>query len=505
MSEKVYAWLLRLYPSHFCEAYGDAALQLFRDRWRDERGLLPRLRLWLDLLADLAISVPRQHHRVQPALIGSTAGHRSDGVPLFHTLESESPGLGALLLGSALSLVALGASISVGHLQNHHTIRVSLAHSGVSQYAWRPAWTGPAPQAAIDAESDTIAFGPPTKGAGSLRRRDAAPMFMLIASQRLLQQSAPQGAPATTIEAAVEELKLDVAERRRVIDAVIANLKQYYVSPDAAKNMADALLAHEKTGDYDAIADGARFAALLTTQLRDVSHDMHLEVVYSKAPLPDPSAGPTPERFALYRKAMEEHNCTFENVELLPHNIGYLKLNSFPDPSICQPTATAAMATLNRADALIFDLRDNRGGYPGMVSLLAAYLFDHPEYLYSPRENTTEESWTRSPVPGNRLADKPVYVLTSARTFSGAEHFSYNLKMLKRATLVGETTGGATDVGTFHRIDDHFGMGIREARAINPYAESDWAGKGVEPNVKVKAADALATAEKLLQLKRQKK
>jgi C-terminal processing protease CtpA/Prc len=136
-----------------------------------------------------------------------------------------------------------------------------------------------------------------------------------------------------------------------------------------------------------------------------------------------------------------------------------------------------------------------------MVMLISAYLFDHPEYMYSPRENTTEGSWTRSPVPGNRLADKPVYVLTSARTFSGAEHFSYNLKMLKRATLVGETTGGATDVGTFHRIDDHFGMGIRETRAINPYAEPDWAVKGVEPNVKVKAADAPDAAEKLVQIK----
>jgi C-terminal processing protease CtpA/Prc len=94
--------------------------------------------------------------------------------------------------------------------------------------------------------------------------------------------------------------------------------------------------------------------------------------------------------------------------------------------------------------------------------------------------------------------------LTSARTFSGAEHFSYNLKMLKRATLVGETTGGATDVGTFHRIDDHFGIGIRETRAVNPYPEPDWAVIGVEPDVKTNAADALATAEKLAQSNLQK-
>jgi peptidase S41-like protein len=310
------------------------------------------------------------------------------------------------------------------------------------------------------------------------------------------ERSAPQAA---------EDVKLDAAERQRVIDGVIENLEQHYIDPEVAQKMADALLAHEKSGDDNAVTDGVAFAALLTKQMRDVSHDLHLEVVYSQTPLPDRPTGPTPERLARYRRAMEQENCTFEEVEVLPHNIGYLKLNSFPEPSICRPTATAAMASLNHVDAIIFDLRDNRGGYPDMVMLIAAYLFDHPEYMYNPRENTTRRSWTRSPVPGNRLASEPVYVLTSARTFSGAEHFSYNLKMLKRATLVGETTGGATDVGVFHRIDDHFGMGIRETRAINPYSEPDWAVTGVEPDVKVKAADALKTAEKLAESKLQKK
>src|SRR5262249_52164876 len=133
--------------------------------------------------------------------------------------------------------------------------------------------------------------------------------------------------------------------------------------------------------------------------------------------------------------------------------------------------------------------------------MLAAYLFDHPEYWYNPRENTTEASWTRSPVPGNKLADKPVYVLTSAKTFSGAEQFCYDLKMLKRATIVGETTGGAAHAGVWHRIDDHFGMGIPETHAINPFGKDDWAEVGVEPDVKVKAADALAAAEKLARAK----
>jgi hypothetical protein len=302
-----------------------------------------------------------------------------------------------------------------------------------------------------------------------------------------------------------ERAKLDAAERQRVIDAVIANLKEHYVYPDVGQKMADALRAHEKSGDDNAEIDDEAFAHLLTKQMRDVSSDLHLVVVYSQAPLPPQPTGPTPEGLARYREAMERDNCTFEMVEILPRNIGFVKLNSFPDPSVCRGKATAAMASVNHSDAIIFDLRDNRGGEPEMVALMAAYLFDHPEYLYNPRENTTVKSWTLSPVQGNKLADKPVYVLTSARTLSGAEQFCYSLKMLKRATLVGETTGGAAHSGVWHRIDDHFGMGIPETKPINPFSKTDWAGTGVEPDVKVKAAEALRTAEKLVESKLPKK
>jgi hypothetical protein len=293
-----------------------------------------------------------------------------------------------------------------------------------------------------------------------------------------------------------DDAKLDGAERQRVIDGVIKNLNEHYVDREVAQKMAEALLAHEKNGEDNAVAEGTAFAALLTKQMRDVSHDLHLEVVYSGDRLPDMGA-PTAESAANYRRALERENCTFEAVRILPHNIGYLKLNSFPDVSICRSTAVAAMGSLNGANAVIFDLRDNRGGYPEMVMLIAAYLFDHPEYMYNPREAPTERLWTRSPVAGSKLADKPVYVLTSETTWSGAEQFSYDLKMLKRATLVGETTRGGAHAGVFYRIDDHFGMGIPEVRAVNPFSKTDWEGVGVEPDVKVKAADALRAAEGL--------
>jgi hypothetical protein len=492
MSEKIYALLFRLYPSHFRETYGNEALQLFRDRARDEKGFLRTLRLWLDLLADLAISVPREYFYAEPELIAAS-GQRLSGTPLFYVVSDESPRPGALFLGGMLSLAALVTFSSLlSHGGNHRPRNTSARQLQRAAAPSSSASIRSSPQAADNTNSPG--------GAEDQAITSTAQPWDTGSSAQPMQEHG-----AAAIATAVRHGNLDAAERQRVIDGAIVNLKQHYIYPELARKMANALTTRGKRGDDDAMTDGETFANQLTNQIRDVSHDMHLELVYSEDPLPQHPSGQTPGGLARYREAMQQSNCTFERVEILPRNIGYLKLNSFPDRSVCERTATATMATLNNVDAMIFDLRDNRGGMPDMVEFMAAYLFDHPEYWYNPRENTTQQSWTLSPVPGNRLADKPVYVLTSARTISGAEQFCYDLKMLKRATLVGETTRGAAHSGVFHRIDDHFGIGIPETNPINPFSKTDWAVIGVEPDVKVKAADALQTAVKLAQSKLQKK
>lgn len=456
MSEKLYGCLLRLFPARFRQAYAEEAILLVRDRVREERGFFLTLRLWLDLLIDFAVSVPRQHYHASQASQYVQTSQSGDLSLWFRAGETAPPRPVALLFGGVLSLATLG------------TVPALINHFGNSRLP----------------------------GAPAIQSRRAS--LAVLGFRKLHAPQSNRNDPGRRL---TEGETLDGAEKQRVIDGVIANLKAHYIYPDLADQIADALLKEENAGKYGGIADGAGFAAVLTSRMRNVSHDMHLEVVFMRQPLPSRSTGPNPESLARYREAMQENNCTFEKAQVLPGNIGYLKLNSFPDPSVCGSTARLAMASLNSARAVIFDLRDNRGGFPGMVMLIASYLFDHPEYMYNPRENTTDRLWTRSPVPGNKLADKPAYVLTSARTSSGAEHFSYDLKMLKRATLVGETTGGATDVGTFHRIDDHFGIGIRETRTINPYSEPDWAVVGVQPNLKVRPAEALKVAEKLAEQK----
>jgi hypothetical protein len=187
------------------------------------------------------------------------------------------------------------------------------------------------------------------------------------------------------------------------------------------------------------------------------------------------------------RSANVLQKCSFEKLERHPGNVGYVKLSWFPDPASCHDIAEAVMQRLNETDAVIFDLRDCTGGYPEMVRSMASWLFDHPVPWYNPRATSAAESVTDSPVPGSRLAHKPVFVLTSPRTFSGAEHFTYDLKQLKRATIVGETTSGASHAGPT--------TPLRQIAAAEP--KPVWEGVGVQPDVQVKAAAALETAEKL--------
>ena len=479
MSERIYSCLLRLYPASFREAYGDAAMELFRERLRDERGFWPRLQLWLDLLFDLVLSVPRTRCCSQRTLVHASA-QKLCGAPSFYVLEDDPLRPSAILFGGVLALAGLsGLSVLIGRTD-----------------AYRPSLAGTHSAVASRRLNSFFMLKSPILGFSD----DPDQAFVAGVPGEPKPRSKPQLIEAVYLVTSAEP-KLDDAERDPVVEAVATNLKEHYFDRGAAQRMAEALISHEKNGDYNATTDGAAFADLLTKQIREVSHDPHLMVVWSAEPFPAGPPAPPPGAIERYHEALRQNNCTFEKVEILPHNIGYLKLNSFPDPSVCRSTAVAAMATLNNADAIIFDLRDNGGGYPDMVSLIASWLFNRPVAWYDPRNNAAEPSLTQSPVPGSRLADKPVYVLTSATTISGAEQFCYNLKMLKRATLVGETTHGSAHIGTFFRLDDHFGMGIPETKPIKPYGQADWEGTGVEPDVKVSAGDALETAEKLAQSK----
>ena len=331
-----------------------------------------------------------------------------------------------------------------------------------------------------------------TKAIGKLDVKEGDPAVVADFGLRAL----PPGASVSDLN-----FKIDAATRAKVIDGGAAALNESYVFPDTAKKMEEAVRAHLKKGDYDAITDGDDFAKRLTDDFQAVSHDKHLHVMFSPASLPDmDSQTPDPKREAEERKEMERMNCGFNKAEILEGNVGYLKFDFFADPAICGPTVVAAMNFLANVDAIIFDLRENGGGDPKMVAFISSYLFaerTHLNDLWTRKGDVTDQYWTLQYVPGKRLDGKPAFVLTSKDTFSGGEEFTYNLKTLKRATIVGENTGGGAHPVRGHRITEHFGIGVPFARAINPITHTNWEGIGVEPDVKVPSADALSKAKAL--------
>jgi hypothetical protein len=306
--------------------------------------------------------------------------------------------------------------------------------------------------------------------------------------------------------AKLDDIQLDAAIRQKTIDAISKQLTEHYVFPDVATKMIQGVHEHQEHGDYNSITDGNEFADALSRDLRSVSHDQHLFVGYNAYLMPElagSAAGPhepSPAEQARFRTMLEHQNCSFSKLEILNHNIGYIKFDAFPPAEFCGPTVVAAMSFVANTDALIFDLRENHGGDPSMVDFMVSYLFRQPTHindLAARDDNEPHQYWTLPWVPGQRFIDKPVYVLTSHGTFSGGEEFTFDLKTQKRATIVGEVTGGGAHPVRGMPAGDHFTIGVPFARPINPVTKGDWEGTGVEPDVKVSAADALAAAEKL--------
>jgi hypothetical protein len=293
---------------------------------------------------------------------------------------------------------------------------------------------------------------------------------------------------------------LDAGTRQRVIDNVIAAMNERYVFPDVAKKVEAALRDPAQRGALDT-DDPKAFAQRLTEALQAQTRDKHLRVMASEQPVPEPTQAhrPAAEDIARFKAQEEARNFGVERVERLPGNIGYLELRGFANAEWAGDAIASAMSLVAHTEALIVDLRRNGGGDPATVALVTSYLLDertHLNDLYFRPENQTTQYWSLDWVPGKRFGGrKPVYVLTSGRTFSGAEEFSYNLKNLKRATLIGETTGGGAHPGELRKVGTHFRMFVATGRAINPISKTNWEGTGVEPDVKVKADDALRIAQ----------
>lgn len=296
------------------------------------------------------------------------------------------------------------------------------------------------------------------------------------------------------------------ADRKAVIDAVIAHLDTDYILPEAGRRGAQQLRKARDARELGVPKQGDAFAKQLTELLRESTGDGHLTVEYSEKALAE-----HPQQDAAFLAQENERyygahvNFGVKKAERLEGNIGLLELTVFPPSSMGGATVAAAMQVIAHTDALIIDLRKNGGG-SDTVALVASYLFDEQQQLsgiYHRPADKLQQHYTQAYVPGAKFGGaKPVFVLTSKRTFSAAEALTYDLQALKRATVVGEPSGGGAHPFSYQRIHPHFVLWSVKEKSVNPITGTNWQGTGVQPDVRIEADKAL---EKALELIRQRK
>lgn len=278
-------------------------------------------------------------------------------------------------------------------------------------------------------------------------------------------------------------------------------MNDYYVFPEVAQKTSKHLNQKLKAGYFDSFTTLESFAKALTEEVQAINKDKHMQI------------SPTPPRQARdnsLERMFEDNrhelsylrNNTggFKEAKKLEGNVGYFDLRNFAPLRIAADYADSFMQLLSTSDAIIIDLRKNGGGDPATVQYLCSYFFNkkvHLNSLYFREGDRTEEFWTLDEVNGEKMPDIPLFVLTSERTFSGAEEFSYNMQTQKRATLIGQTTGGGANPGRGMLINEKLFVFIPTGKAINPITKTNWEGVGVIPEVKTSPEETFAKAHEL--------
>lgn len=323
-------------------------------------------------------------------------------------------------------------------------------------------------------------------------RLNSPPADISPSATRALADEASSDAPAPEPVLASLGQGVVTPEQRGALLRVMAELLgKHYVFPETAASLGQKLIEAERRGDYAALSTVTQLTARLTDDLQRLAGDKHLGL--QEVPSGDRSpagAGPPPNA----------DNQGYAESRLLEGNVGYVDLRIFAPAEVAQEAAGRAMAAVATADALVFDLRNNMGGAPSGVQYLCSYLFAdkvHLNSLYWREGERTEEFWTLDEVRGAKRPNVPVFVLTSERTFSGAEEFAYNLQTRKRATIVGEVTRGGANPGNSYALAPGLMMRVPTGRAINPVTNTNWEGVGVQPEVPVDEEQALERALEL--------
>ena len=278
-------------------------------------------------------------------------------------------------------------------------------------------------------------------------------------------------------------------ERSQIIDAIADLIEENYYDVEKASSIAGDLRRERTTKSFASSNTKIQFAAALTEFLHPF--DGHFAVTWTDGEdiLDHHDAG--------WDKIARRTNFGFEDVQVLPGNVGYIRLTSFEAPKIAAKTAVAAMGMVANTDALILDLTNNGGGEPEMVQLMLSY-FIGPEpkqvgELYWRANDKLQQYWTQPFVPGERFLDRPLFVLGGAATASAAEMFIIQIKNHKRGKIVGQQTYGAGNAGEVFKPSTDFEIFISNGGQV--HAKDVFDGVGIAPDVETSTGKELSHAQ----------
>ena len=300
---------------------------------------------------------------------------------------------------------------------------------------------------------------------------------------------------------------------RQVAHATAGVVEELFVDVAQGKAIAADLRRKAEAGTFDAVMGGAEMATALTDAMHTVENDKHVNVRFKPGDAsPVLTAAQALERFRSQQRTgggvspfgtPEEQRLANYDVKAarhLPGNVGYLELTAFQMTPEAREVVTAAMRMLENVDAMIVDMRANRGGGQPAVNYLASYFLpaDGRELMTVRSRSMPEPMVSRAvATPTRKFEHVPLYILTSGKSFSAGEAFPYILQQFGRATIVGETTPGGGRPNAFVELGGGYVLSVSIAASIHPRTGTGLQGTGVVPDVKVAAPDALETAHKL--------
>ncbi|WP_048506643.1 S41 family peptidase [Chryseobacterium angstadtii] len=289
-----------------------------------------------------------------------------------------------------------------------------------------------------------------------------------------------------------KKTQIDQTTIKEVIHSIDTIIQRNYVYPDKGALIVKFLNNQYKKGKYKNLTDPVQLTDKITTDILSVQNDKHLRIEYNpqleKDIIKFNSSISDKDKITELDIAKEKsQNFYFKKLEILPSNIGYMEFTNFAlSSNEARKIIQSAMQFLSNTDALIIDLRNNRGG-SGASNNILGYFFDHRTKTgrtFNRIQNTWTDSFVESPENGENLRMKmPVYILVSKKTFSAAEGFAYTLLTLRNAKVVGNSTSGGAHLTRSFSLGNGFVGFIPYLRHENEKTHTDWEGTGVVPDI----------------------